>query len=229
MGVEQRYLEEEVMAIKVPKRRIRANETHNYQDMNDVMLPVVEEMGRLNEHNFSNSMQAQLTLTDMSNDVAFNVDHGYVFVDVSSNPSGGAAGSQLIEQSQLWEKVHPDELSKRFSTADGGMFRFIASGQYTAVTSVVGAVERYLQFGFKVDGTVLPDSIIGDLDVFESDSHMETGLSGLFGAFLLDFTLYLSPGIHTVDVVMKTDFRDQIRDVDLYIYGAEAFYWEMAR
>jgi len=250
---EQSFLGEQVMAIKLPRRRIRNEETHNVQDMNDTLLPVVEEMGRLNEHNFNSTMQTELTLTDMSNDVAFNIScpsiswSGSHVVDVSDKGTEAnidvalAAGSLFrIPQDNKWHALWPDKLSRSFISRDGGMFRFLASGQWGSERMTQVPVSSYFRFAFRIDGAVIPDSVIGDQDYFQSNDRMETGLAGQLGAFLLDFTLHLNPGQHTVDVVVQNLFleaepRREIgaptvqNKMDAYCGSAEILIWEMNR
>ena len=48
-------------------------------------------------------------------------------------------------------------------------------------------------FCLRVDGAIIPDSVIGDQDYGDSNSRMERGLSGQIGPFLIDFTIYLEP------------------------------------
>ena len=241
------------MALKFPRRRVRNSETHNIQDMNDAILPAVEEMGRLNEHNFSDDMQAQLTLTNMSTDVAFNIIQEGYFVDVSDKgteanvDAAWTAGTLFrLPQDGRWTPIWPEKLTKTFSSRDGGMFRLVSGAQWGSERIVVGVatpmthpgISSYIRLGFRVDGSIIPDSIIGDQDYASSHKIMEKGLCGQIGSFLADFTMYLHPGSHTVEVVAQNVFlKDSARRtpttdapaVDLYFGSAEILIWEMHR
>lgn len=256
MAEEPRYLEGAAVAIKFPRRRVKNSETHNTQDMNDAILPVVEEMGRLNEHNFNSDMQAQLALTDMSQDVAFNISCPYTswsgshVVDISDKGTEANIDAALavspptlfrIPQDNKWHALWPDKLSRPFTSRDGGMFRFLASGQWGSERMTQVPVSSYFRFAFRIDGAIIPDSVVGDQDYFQSNDRMETGMAGQLGAFLLDFTLHLNPGQHTVDVVVQNLFLESEprREIgtapttqdkmDAYCGSAEIFIWEMHR
>ena len=224
------------MALKFPRRRVRPLEVQDIQDMNDTLLPVVEEMGRLNEHNFDTVLSSELSVGDMDLDVAFKVAHGETYVDVSDNDIiGNLPNLTRISQSELWISVHPTILTKSFTSEDGGSYRLIAGGQYSSEKPSSTTTAQTL-FAFKIDGAVLPDSIIGDQDFYHADPHMEIGFSGQADGFLLDLIVYLAPGIHTVEVVAQTRNlvgvrRETVAGVpqDLFIFSAEALYWEMSR
>tara|TARA_Y100000310_G_scaffold308809_1_gene352291 strand:+ start:782 stop:1447 length:666 start_codon:yes stop_codon:yes gene_type:complete len=221
--------------------------------MNDALLPVVEEMGRLNEHNFSDDMQAELAITDMTKDVAFNVHSSSHVVDISdkgTEPNVDAAWTALtlfrFPQDGRWTAIWPDKLTKTFTSKDGGMFRILAGAQWGSERIAVGVatpmthpgISSYVLYGFQIDGALIPDSVIGDQDCFNSHKIMERGLCGQIGSFLLDFTMYLHPGVHTIEVAAQNVFlKDSARrtpdtdspGVDLYFGSAEILIWEMHR
>jgi len=224
------------VALKFPKRRIKAEQTHNFEDFDESLDFVVEEMGKLNEHNFSSAIKSELQITDMSSDVCFKGYSNSVFIDVSTNNTALPTLSK-VKQNSLWTAIHPTYLTKEVTSTDGGHFRRVAGAQYSVADTNVDSTS-YTLFGFRVDGAVLPDSIIGDQDFFSSDDHMEIGMSGAHDSFLIDITIYLSPGIHTIEVVGQTRNLVGIRredntgtpsPEDLYIFTAECFYWELFR
>lgn len=242
MEGELRYPQGDIMALKFPRHRVRNSQTHNAQDMNDAILPVVEEMGRLNEHNFSQQIKTELTVNDMEVDVAFNLLGDGHFIDVSDKGTEAnitAAGTSLftIPQNNRWVAARPTTLSKSFTSKEGGMFRILASGQWGSERITKQDVSSYLRFCFKVDGAIIPDSIIGDQDFSEAHVKMENGQSGQLGAFLLDFTMYLHPGAHIVELMVQNLFlKDAVRaynaltdPVDAYLGSVEIFIWEMHR
>ena len=235
MEEEQKFLEGAAVALKFPKRRIKNDQTHNYEDFDESLDFVVEEMGKLNEHNFSGVMKAELQLTDMAADVCFKGYSNSVYIDVSGNLVG-TAGVSVVKQNSLWTAIHPAVLSKTANSSDGGHFRLVAGAQYTVQDTNPNSTS-YTLFAFRVDGAVLPDSVIGDQDFFSSDEHMEIGMSGAHDSFLLDLTVYLSPGAHTIEVVGQTrnlvgnrrEDPTAANPEDLYIFTAECFYWELFR
>ncbi len=236
MEEEQKFQEGAAVALKFPKRRIKNGQTHNYEDFDESLDFVVEEMGKLNEHNFSGVMKAELQLTDMAAGVCFKGYGNSVYIDVSGNLVG-TAGVSVVKQNSLWTAIHPAVLSKTANSSDGGHFRLVAGAQYTVQDTNPNSTS-YTLFAFRVDGAVLPDSVIGDQDFFSSDEHMEIGMSGAHDSFLLDLTVYLSPGAHTIEVVGQTrNLVGTRRELaapgaapeDLYIFTAECFYWELFR
>lgn len=236
MEEEQKFLEGAAVALKFPKRRIKNDQTHNYEDFDESLDFVVEEMGKINEHNFSGAMKAQLQLTDMAAGVCFKGYGNSVYIDVSGNLVA-TAGVSVVKQNSLWTAIHPAVLSKTANSSDGGHFRLVAGAQYTVRDTNPNSTS-YTLFAFRVDGAVLPDSVIGDQDFFSSDEHMEIGMSGAHDSFLLDLTVYLSPGAHTIEVVGQTrnlvGTRRELAAAgadpeDLYIFTAECFYWELFR
>jgi hypothetical protein len=67
---------------------------------------------------------------------------------------------------------------------------------------------------------------------------MERGLSGQIGPFLIDFTIYLEPGTHLIEVAVNNQFlKDEKRktplasspSIDAYVANAELLIWEMHR
>lgn len=244
-AVEQRCLAGCIMALKFPRRRVRNAQTQNIQDMNDVLFPVVEEMGRLNEHNFNESIQSELTITDMSRDVSFNTANNHHTKDVSDlgaqGPidNGWTTGTLFrIPQNNQWVAVWPDRITKEIISKDGGMFRIVAGGQWGSERIAVDRVSSYLLFALRIDGAIIPDSIIGDQDYHESNDRMERGLSGQFGSFLVDFIISLEPGIHTIEVVVNNQFlKEEPRrtptstspQIDAYVANSELLVWEMHR
>jgi len=213
--------------------------------MNDVLFPVVEEMGRLNEHNFNQSMQAELSITDMQKDVAFNTANLSHTVDVSNlgedTPIDNAwANGTLfrVPQNNQWVAVWPDRITKEIVSKDGGMFRIVAGGQWGSESIAVPSISSYLLFCLRIDGAIIPDSVIGDQDYGDSNSRMERGLSGQIGPFLIDFTIYLEPGTHLIEVAVNNQFlkgeerktpTDASPSIDAYVANAELLIWEMHR
>lgn len=234
MEEEQKFLEEEAVSLKFPKRRIKNGQIHNYEDFDESVSFVVDEMGKLNEHNFNSAMQAELQLTDMERDVCFKGYSNDIVIDVSTN-NVGLTTLSVIQQNNIWTPIHADELTKQVESEDGGHFRLVAGGQYSVPETEPDSTS-YTLFAYRIDGGVLPDSVVGDQDFFSSDDHMEIGTSGAHDSFLLDLTVYLSPGIHTIEVVGQTRNIEGTRREEpgvgpdnLYIFTAEAFYWELFR
>lgn len=216
--------------------------------MNDALFPVVEEMGRLNEHNFDQVMSNEITISDMAKDVAFNVSQSGYFFDISDMAVDTDIETQWaantlfrVPQDNRWTTIWPDRLSTEFTSKDGGMFRVVVGGQWGSESITPGpptSISSYLIFGLKVDGGIIPDSIIGDQDYAQSHDRMERGMAAQIGSFLIDFVVYLEPGNHTIEVAVNNTFlKDQARrtpltsspGVDAYVGAAEMFIWEMHR
>ena len=83
--------------------------------MNDALFPVVEEMGRLNEHNFDQVMSNEINISDMAKDVAFNVSQSGYFFDISDMAVDTDIETQWtantlfrIPQDNRWTTIWPD-------------------------------------------------------------------------------------------------------------------------
>lgn len=211
--------------------------------MNDVLFPVVEEMGRLNEHNFDQSIQSELVITDLREDVAFNTTSSSHTKDVSdlgdsSDIDNGWDNNLLfrIPQNNQWVSLWPDKLRVEIISKDGGMFRLVAGGQLGSQLTTVDDISSYLLFAFMVDGAIIPDSVIGDQDYLDSNQRMERGVSGQIGSFLLDYTIYLQPGNHIIEVAVNNQFLKNYErrlvggtKIDSYLANTEILVWEMHR
>jgi len=228
MQGELTFLEVEV-SYKFPRRLPEPGQSHSFQDMNDGLLPVVEEMGRLNEHNLSDSLKTELDpFSDLSPDVAWRTMLGRQSgtVDAAGMRYGAAFSPGPPNNNQIsklllnrsWQNLFgPDDtlassewLYKQFFCEDGGFFRIVVGGQLVNPqadpATMTGSVRySYVQTAITLNDAVIPESVCGDQDYADSATNMETGFSGKALGFQIDICIYLSPGTHTVGLVARQD------------------------
>lgn len=141
---------------------------------------------------------------------------------------------QLVGTNRSWVDIFgPNEsipaaqwIKKQIISEDGGLFRIVAGGQIidpredpndpnlvsagSAFPDHMRCLFGYQRYGYvktaiKLNGTVVPESVCGDQDSFNSGTNMEGGFSGKAIGFQIDITIYLAPGTHTIGLVAQTE------------------------
>ena len=210
------------MGWKFPRRLPRTDQVVDYRDFNDGLMPFAEEDGKLNEHNWSDDLQTQLTrATDLDDDISFRVGHVYTVEDASENYNGSP---EFVEADVGWTLV-PD-MTYEFSTRGGSVY-VICSLQFGAGNLQTTALV-YTRFAIRLDGAILPISLVGDQDFYSSGATMEIGLSGRMQGVDIDHSFPVAAGKHTVEIMVdvrsvnKTD-----GDLRTALYTRELLVWEI--
>jgi hypothetical protein len=213
------------MGWKFPRRLPRANQVVDYRDFNDAFLPFAEEDGRLNEHNWSLDMASQLDrVDDLTDDVSFRTHVISKELDASGTYNGAPTLPDFIDADTGWTII--PELTYTFSTG-GGTLYVLASIQ-TGNAAIATTALVYTRLAIRLNGTVLPISVVGDQDFYASGATMETGISSRLMGVDIDHSFPLPPGKHTVDIVAdvksinKTD-----SDLRAAFYNREMLLWEI--
>ena len=210
------------MSWRQPRRVPKTGQVLDGQDLDDGLIPFVEEAdGSLGEHNWSDSLQTDLTrATDLADDICMRVENSHLIADASDGPlAAGASGAppgggsaainaQQIPATGLWFPI--EGLSKTFTTA-GGMLYALASMQLAVTYPRVNAgslTANYpnictMRVGMRVDGQVYNILTIGDQDHYEEGDLMEMGLGGWMIGTDIDGCVPLSPGSHVLDFVIS--------------------------
>tara|TARA_R110002096_G_scaffold398191_1_gene594266 strand:+ start:250 stop:933 length:684 start_codon:yes stop_codon:yes gene_type:complete len=226
------------MAWKFPERIPRTGEVVDNRDLNEAIQPFVEEDGRLNEQNWSSSMAVTVTRADLAVDASFRVLHKHNTIDASDTDAGSPFS---VEASQTWEPLLMDGTNTEYSLSSrGGTLVVIASlqmglqgnpgawGDGTAYLD--GAREEVVHglFGIRLDGALLPISVVGDQDTSSEGENMETGLSGYLQGIDIEISVPVTPGRHTVEIVAKSEALASASDqVAILIYSTELLVWEI--
>lgn len=195
------------MPWKFPTRRFRDGTVINYEDFNEALRAFAEEEGKLNEHNFSNAIAAAVAASDLEDDVAWKIGSVSEECDIHDGAESGSPGvysnEAVIPATELWTQV--DGMSLIF-VSTGAPHLFIFTGQHLQddrvtlwATQATGA-----QFAIRVDGSVIPESVVGDLDYAQAGEFMERGMMAEALGFECRALVYLPPGLHVVDVVGRT-------------------------
>lgn len=228
------------MAWKYPKRLPRANNVVDYRDFNDGLMHVVEEDGRLNEHNWNEDLKTQLTRgTDLADDVGFRVRQKTDEIDASYVYTGvGVYEPDFVEVNAGWTVI--PEMSTTVTTR-GGLMYVLCSMQIGSGDIDMEAVS-FTRLAVRLDGAVLPLSVIGCQDFGAIGPWMETGMSGRLMGVDLDHTFPVTAGQHTIDIVADVRSLTTLRsvptstvatnhptDVDLRaaFYNKELVVWEI--
>lgn len=229
------------MPWKFPKRLPRQDNVVDYRDLNDGLMPVVEEDGRLNETNINEDLATQLNReADLQDDVSFRIAHLQDFIDCSDLYDGKPGwpgvpdvlyadkGWQVIPAAALYDAItdQPGTLSYTFRSYGGDIYIY-ATFQFS-----VGAISitdlMYTKFGVRVDGAVLPISVIGDQDLGASGPTMESGISGRTMGVCIDHSISLNPGVHTIEIVADPRaMKAQDKDLRACFYSKELLIWEI--
>lgn len=210
------------MGWKFPERLPRTNRVVDYRDFNSALLPFAEEDGRFNEHNWNEDLQTQLTrATDLDDDVSFRVGHVFIEEDASENFNGTP---EFIEADGGWTLI-PD-MTFSFSTR-GGVLYVLGSLQF-GVGDIATTALVYTRLAVRLDGAILPESVVGDQDFYSSGATMEIGLAGRLQGADIDHSIPIAAGRHIVELV--ADVRSVNRDDgDLRgaFYNRELLVWEI--
>jgi hypothetical protein len=225
------------MGWRFPKRKPRAENVMDYRDFQEATQPFVEELGSLDESNFSDSLKTQLTTSDMAVDVHRRATSASVECNDDirdpTDPDYSVSDIQKITDREAWVPLEgldieftsrggivdvsasvqcwrPDEETGTFPPAtlspppdaypSGGGNNPVDPG--TGVHRDYVFSNMYFQFAFELDGTVVSETVWGDLDARSSVS-MEYGTGGFVFPVHIEAVLKVISGYHRLRVVAK--------------------------
>lgn len=188
-----------------PKRTPKANNVLDPLDFVEGYVPYVNTLGRLGAHNFAGTISGELnTNTDLADDVHRRV--GYVTVERDDDDRSVATQDVInrmtVQVMDVWLPV--TQLTMVFSSRGGTLdihtdvqfMRTPDNGNHTRSIS-------YIQLGIMVDGTLIPESVIGDLDYAQSGQGMEVGMSGLAFGGCCSVRVPVTAGFHEVTTAVR--------------------------
>lgn len=191
------------MSWRHPNDLPRAAGAINHRDVTEAIRPATEEVNgkRLNEHNIAENFETSGSSTptraaDFDLGISLKFFYEEYYEDCSDTESGSSP--VRIDQSLDWIEV----VSKDFSTVGGDLY-LLTDVQYCAFTANQSYCS-YLQLAYKLNGQVVRESIIGDLDVACEAESMETGIGGYHQGAQVEFDFNrIPPGNHTVALVAR--------------------------
>ena len=230
------------MGWKFPERIPRDGEVVDYRDLNAAIQPFVEEDGRLNEHNLSDSIfaaPAKTTRGVLAEDVSWRVLHKSNIIEASDTDQGSPFE---VESSLVWTAIPVDGTNTAFSfTSRGGTLVIIASlqmsiqgtpgawGDGTLIVNNPRAEQvAHGLFGLRIDGALSTISVVGDQDTNNEGANMESGVSGYVQGVEVETSIPVGPGTHTVELLGKCEALDTASDdTAILVYTTELLVWEI--
>ena len=192
------------MSTRFPPHRPVATQVIDADDFNENFEAFIEEIGgNLDEHNFTAN---GFSVANMADDVFMRVTR--VAQDVDWTGARVVPPVFSPAESGAWQAV--DNMATTF-TSRGGIIWAMASFQY--VTAAGAANDRGALFAMRINGQIVPETVIGSSEVGNdrngtlSSAGLLTGTSGTQRggqALALDVQLPLPPGVFTIELVMSS-------------------------
>lgn len=204
------------MSWRHPKRLPVAGDVVDFEDLNESVRHVHDELGNLNEHNLSAELQTELTSADYEDSTLTR----YAKIQRTSTNFGqlGASnGSDFFLYSVgTWSVIDgltTDGLTYGGIRTSGGLVRITVSYQVMLGQGGRMIPSWYIP-GIEVDGRVIVESQRGDLDSNYSGASSELGYGGVGVPIKQTVVLRLAPGHHTVRAVGKIERGAKFYDED---------------
>tara|TARA_R100000655_G_scaffold79444_1_gene118907 strand:+ start:3193 stop:3867 length:675 start_codon:yes stop_codon:yes gene_type:complete len=204
------------MAQRFPKHNPKNGEVMDVEVYNESIRPTVEELGgRLNENNWKTG--AVSSIEDCSADYVLRVAQDSKAVNWSNSfdavgqPSANPTGAFKVSPVMEWQSIHDMDVS---FTSRGLLLWIMASLQYDGAEAATSAdyysyLEFGLQFGIRVNGLVVEESIVGGLE--RSNDVKGEGYGCDIAPVVIDALVPVPPGVVTVETVVRmpknTDFK----------------------
>jgi hypothetical protein len=204
------------MAQRFPRHNPKNGEVMDVEVYNESIRPTVEELGgRLNENNWKTG--AVSSTEDCSADYVLRVAQDSKAVNWSNSfdavgqPSANPTGAFKVSPVMEWQSIHDMDVS---FTSRGLLLWIMASLQYDGAEAATSAdyysyLEFGLQFGIRVNGLVVEESIVGGLE--RSNDVKGEGYGCDIAPVVIDALVPVPPGVVTVETVVRmpknTDFK----------------------
>lgn len=195
------------MSWKLPRKVPVAGQIPDAQDLNDGFRPFTEADGRLSEGNFAETMAGQLAQhTDIAEDIALRS------MSIRANQyAGGPVASATYAQVPIgpgWTRV--EDLVRTLNVETGPLLVMVSlqAGRESPGDGVAARAQRaymHSRFALRVDGSVVPHSVVGDQDSSTEGEGMELGLWNYLQGVDIFCVVPVGPGSHTVEVVAQAE------------------------
>ncbi len=209
------------MAWKIPYVVPRAGDVVDAIELDNMFRPFVEEFSRFNAQNISSTIKSSI------NGEYLALDAAYRAVEVSVSEGDGVTYGTydlLSVMCQDWDfqsetNAHKIPYNGAWVQVEGLTRTFVTTGAYMmAVANMQYKWDSWtgsdalesgardspnLQVAIRVDGSILLEYGAGDFDTTDGGEMMQQGYGGIYGPAEVEATFPLSPGTHTVDVVVR--------------------------
>ena len=212
------------MAQQFPKHCPKTGDVMSKEVYNENLRPFVEEaQGHLNENNWQKN--AVTSLTDCATSYVLRVRHEYKEVNWETlnslgQPEAGPTGAFQVLQKMEWQVI--DNMTATFSSR-GTLLWIIGSLQYDGAELLSGGSADYyaflrygLQFGIRVNGLVVEESIIGGLE--RANDVMGEGYCPDISPIVLDALVPVLSGNVTVDIVVRMPKNSDFKTSEDYFF-----------
>tara|TARA_R100000655_G_scaffold16609_1_gene35986 strand:+ start:615 stop:1292 length:678 start_codon:yes stop_codon:yes gene_type:complete len=212
------------MAQRFPKHNPKGGEVMDVESYNESFRPVVEELGgRLNENNWKSG--AVSSIDDCSAGYALRVRHAHTTVNWTAlnsfgQPEASPTGAFKVNQLMEWQVI--DGLSVTFTTR-GLLLWVMASLQYDGAELLHGGSANYyaylefgIQFGIRVNGFVVEESIVGGLE--RSNDVKGEGYCSDIAPVVFDALVPVPPGEVVVEIVTRMPKNSDFKTSEDYYF-----------
>jgi len=188
------------MSWRFAKRLPRPGQVINVDDFNEALSELRAHQGSLNEHNFSTNMTDGLTIGDFESGVVTKVKHVYIAgaAVAAFEFDNSGTGQQAVNQTVGWAKVDALEAT---IVSDGAWYSFRWRLRVFTTKETLNMCE--MMGAMTIDDAVITDSGLGNFDNDAEDEKMERGISGFRNQLQGTYRLFLSPGVHTIGLVVR--------------------------
>lgn len=182
------------MSWRFPKFRFRTGQVPNVEDINRDFYPVAEEAaGRLNEHNWASA--AITNRTQVEDDAVFVWHQAGYYADIDAGPWQATAFNDEFSVERIWRDLPNATVT---FNSPGCLLWMHGTAQVTFNQSS-GALHNNLFFALRIDGAVLPESIVGGVEPSQDKSP---GLQNPAMPVGTSLVFPVAPGEHTVSLVV---------------------------
>lgn len=193
------------MAWRYPKWRDLDGYPVDIDSINEDFEATVEEMeGSLNEHNWA--YQAVTSLDDVAPDALVQFKEKYQTVNPTigvGNPPARFLPTNGFQVAANLDWCVIDDMSTTVNTDTANLW-IMASFQHQGSDPDAGSFRLGVQYGIRIDGTLLWETVVGGAD--RSNDLRGEGFGGSYGAtpFVIDAILPVVSGQHLVEIVART-------------------------
>ena len=220
------------MAWRYPPHIVGPNRVVEMEDLNENFQVFAEEAsGHLNAHNFAAGIFSS-NRTRLAEDVGVRLYRDVQVSDSLSGPPPTNAFALALEGNENWLPISDMSITL---TSPGSSISIAFSGQFSGGTPTNGVM-----FGLELNGALLPNSVMGGLDLqndnqsfgFNQGYLNNQNIIGLYGERLgvcVEEVVSLLPGTYTIQPVYFLPIRTKAGAGLIYITNRELFVIETLR
>ncbi len=193
---------------RFPRRIPKTGQVIDHEDLNAGFLPLVAGSGHLGEGNWQDDLSGQLNpVTEVADDVAYR----YSFVQGTSycgGPVASATNELRVAVGPGWTRLGELVITR---DVEAGPVMVLASFQHGKSApgdgndTLASRAYVHVNYGIRVDGNVVPLSVVGDQDRGNAGDGMEFGIWNYLQGIDIFLILDVAPGRHTFELVVTAD------------------------